>query len=506
MSLIENRLDHFQEGTFAWFTGVVEDISDPEEMGRVRVRCFGYHTDDRSEIPTKSLPWALVLTPITNPAMDTIGTSATGIMNGSWVVGFFRDGKSAQDPVVLGTLPSLTSNISKSRGFSDPNGINPTRFNSPDMPIEARSQYELSGAYSSRVDSRQINIETAIPPNVSTVDPTSGDANRETWSNYEQTDVQRTKYPFNKVTKTLSGHLIEIDDTEGFERLLTQHRSGTFEEIISDGTKSIVVLGDNYKVIFRNDYVYIKGNCNVTIDGDAKTLIKGNYHLEVEGDYTQNIKGNKRTKVGQNQYEEIDFNYSRNIGRSHNDRVGTDSIIIVDKNASLVVGNDYKETITNDYSSKVTNNRTSDTYGNNEEFVAGNSEIVTSKNHSLRVIGNIDQNSVGTTSLASTDSMTLGTAAEGFLNVGTNLVTKILGENQTFVTGANLLSSGDVNTMIANSHSIIGDVDILGDVNNTGKITSTGVVKAEDCLTFSGKKLNTHKHNVPASGPTSAPI
>ena len=38
---------HFMgEDGFVWFTGVVEDRNDPSSLGRVRVRCVGFHTDD----------------------------------------------------------------------------------------------------------------------------------------------------------------------------------------------------------------------------------------------------------------------------------------------------------------------------------------------------------------------------------------------------------------------------------------------------------------------------
>ena len=46
-----------QDG-FVWFTGVVEDRQDPDKLGRVRVRCVGYHTDNKIKIPTADLPWA----------------------------------------------------------------------------------------------------------------------------------------------------------------------------------------------------------------------------------------------------------------------------------------------------------------------------------------------------------------------------------------------------------------------------------------------------------------
>ena len=59
-----------QDG-FVWFTGVVEDRDDPEKLGRVRVRCVGYHSDDLEEIPTKDLPWSWVL--------STVHTSMNGL-------------------------------------------------------------------------------------------------------------------------------------------------------------------------------------------------------------------------------------------------------------------------------------------------------------------------------------------------------------------------------------------------------------------------------------------
>ena len=37
---------------FVWFVGVVEDRNDPEALGRVRVRCIGFHTEDVIDLPT----------------------------------------------------------------------------------------------------------------------------------------------------------------------------------------------------------------------------------------------------------------------------------------------------------------------------------------------------------------------------------------------------------------------------------------------------------------------
>ena len=46
---------------FTWFQGVVEDHNDPEQIGRVKVRCLGIHTEDKETLPTEDLPWAMVM-------------------------------------------------------------------------------------------------------------------------------------------------------------------------------------------------------------------------------------------------------------------------------------------------------------------------------------------------------------------------------------------------------------------------------------------------------------
>ena len=41
---------------FVWFFGVIEDIIDPLNIGRVKVRCYGWHTEDREVLPPEGLP------------------------------------------------------------------------------------------------------------------------------------------------------------------------------------------------------------------------------------------------------------------------------------------------------------------------------------------------------------------------------------------------------------------------------------------------------------------
>jgi hypothetical protein len=89
---------------FVWWTGVVEDRNDPEQLGRCRVRIFGFHTDDITLLPTSDLPWAVPLQSITSAATSGLGHTPVGIVPGTWVVGWFLDGEEAQRPLVIGTI------------------------------------------------------------------------------------------------------------------------------------------------------------------------------------------------------------------------------------------------------------------------------------------------------------------------------------------------------------------------------------------------------------------
>lgn len=98
--------DFFALAPFIWFTGVVEARNDPAMLGRIRVRIFGIHSMDKSEVPTEALPWATVMLPVTETAMSGLGLSLHSLVEGTWVIGFFRDSVSCQDPIVMGALLS----------------------------------------------------------------------------------------------------------------------------------------------------------------------------------------------------------------------------------------------------------------------------------------------------------------------------------------------------------------------------------------------------------------
>jgi len=365
---------------FVWFTGVVEDRNDPDTLGRVRVRCLGFHTEDLVDLPTNKLPWAHVMHPVTDPSMQGLGNSPSFLVEGSWVIGFFRDAIEKQQPIIIGSLPGKPMNrADPTKGFNDPRTNESTgqpeyagkpkygpypvdglRFTLPsghdigESDTNRLAKGEGSESHNSlllRRANRQTSIPIATQPFLPTVSDVSVDENRDNFKfdephpkdiDYDNTDEQAGVYrsglyPYNHVFESESGHITEVDDTPGGERTFRSHSSGTYEEVIADGTKTVKVIGDNYEIIVGDSNVYVAGAVNLTIVGTVRHLVKGDYHLEVEGDYTQKIGGNMRTRIGYkgaggNLEEVISGTHSYNIEQEVKGRIGKDVVITTEGN------------------------------------------------------------------------------------------------------------------------------------------------------------------------------
>lgn len=211
---------------FRWFVGIVEDREDPEKLGRVRVRIYNVHSESKSLIPTEALPWASPILPVTSAGLNQVGISPTGIQIGSTVFGFFLDGNEATMPVIFGVLAGIG-----------------------DIPKLAQEQNTIS--------------KEPIGP--------------------EPPSAFNSKYPYNKVTRTERGHVIEVDDTPNFERLHAFHRSGTYVEINQAGDRVDKIVGDSFEIDLNGKTIYVQKNMSV--------VVKGDYSLNVEG--TLSLDGKK---------------------------------------------------------------------------------------------------------------------------------------------------------------------------------------------------------------------
>ena len=483
-----------------WWTGVVENRDDPEQLGRCKVRIFGYHTEDVSKLPTNDLPWAIPMQPVTSAATSGVGVTPVGLVTGSWVMGFFLDGEEAQKPVIMGTVAgkpqinveasekqtqdsTATNTLTDSRGNIVYDNYNKPRLRTDttqedyykplldtdvNKVLDALSLQISGGDYTKESDTGelgkyQVNVSTLVDlgyvkrPQGGIIDPSilndntywtgkNGAKNKEVFLNntaiqekvaqenfkkvydtlvrlvkvketddravvaglvsagmvvgaknadkldkkneagektrtyftagnaalggdateffrqYEEAgnylpdrstasltneDLAKVKgfqdpnkkypkyeytglsdlnklavgnrshlslqikdnkkvekiplanssqtwdepetayggvYPYNQVIEAEAGHVVEFDSTPGAERIHLFHKSGSYIEIDVNGSSVRKVVGENYEVFDRNNFVYVKGAQCLTVDGKTSILVRDNCNIEVDGD------------------------------------------------------------------------------------------------------------------------------------------------------------------------------------------------------------------------------
>jgi predicted chitinase len=91
-----------------FYTGIVENRIDPLNLGRCQVRIVGLHTHDKTQLSTEDLPWAYPLQPVTSAAMNGIGYTPVGPVEGTSVIIVFAD-EDLQQPIMMGTIGGISS-------------------------------------------------------------------------------------------------------------------------------------------------------------------------------------------------------------------------------------------------------------------------------------------------------------------------------------------------------------------------------------------------------------
>lgn len=196
-----------------FFIADVVDVDDGGH-GKILIRAHPYHED----LPESDLPWAQCLQPIQSAADQGIGISPTGVRAGSSVFGLFLDAVRLQIPFVLGT-------------FAGEN----------DLPEEATGTN---------------NVPRTRAPG----EPSSSYA---------------AQYPYNHVYRTPAGHVIEVDDTDGAERIHIFHREGTYIEMRPDGSCIYKTDGDRFDMTVGSQRQFVQDDLKVFVNGRARIQVEG---------------------------------------------------------------------------------------------------------------------------------------------------------------------------------------------------------------------------------------
>ena len=340
---------------FLWFVGVVEDRQDPEYTGRVRVRCLGHHTSNKLDLPTSDLPWAMVMSPSNSSGISGLGFSPPFLVEGTWVMGYFRDGSHRQEPVVMGSLPGKPSELPKSTsGFYDPNLTYPRVAGESDVNRLAVNEKDETGEEINphlslwlRRESRVTNIATADFNPAEAADGSSiAGSDSQLWSQPEIS--YNAIYPYNKVFESESGHVFEFDDTTQYERIHLRHRTGSGIEYTEHGNVIDISKRDRY-ILNSTDYYETTGaNKSVTIDGYYKVYInkdgRPNNHYDIQIGAGANINI---------QVDDGDVNLVTTTGKI-NVNAGGDYNLKVAGNMNVLVEGSITETVEGNKTSNTT--------------------------------------------------------------------------------------------------------------------------------------------------------
>ncbi|MDB9980535.1 hypothetical protein OAD61_00335, partial [bacterium] len=266
-----------------FFIGVIEDNNDKRLEGRVKVRAFGIH-GTLDQVPTDMLPWAIV-------AQGGYDPNVVPKVN-SWVYGMFLDGRDAQQPMVLGLIPTQfadkidpTKNgwgvVPDKDGNIVAYGSGPEDRGQPQNHRLARSENVEETYVLQQEMGRTVNVPIA--------------GSDETWD--EPAPSYDAQYPYNRVINTVN-HSIELDDTPGAERIMIHHKSGSFIQVDARGTTTSKSVSDKYDIMDRKQHVIVGGMSTVTILGNSYVTVKGNKIEEIEGDLQTLVHGEYHLSVG----------------------------------------------------------------------------------------------------------------------------------------------------------------------------------------------------------------
>lgn len=250
---------------------------DPLNLGRVRVRCFGnIHSEDKTQVPTNSLPWAHVIMPTTSASISGVGASPSGLVEGAMVFGFFVDGIDKQRPCILGSLHAIPQGLANPFvGFNDP------RTNLAGFPGDSTYPKFVDEPDTNRLARNESIADTIVTQKQLGLDTTT------TATGVPVTEPQtayNAVFPFNHVEESESGHIREVDDTPGAERLHEWHRSGTFREVGPDGTVVEKTVGGHHEVKESDAVEHVLGDKHVIVDGEATLKVtSGPLTLVVSG-------------------------------------------------------------------------------------------------------------------------------------------------------------------------------------------------------------------------------
>lgn len=310
---------------------------------------------------------------------------------------------------------------------------------------------------------------------------TSG-RNGASWSQPES--PYAAEYPYNKVFAGESGHVLEIDDTPGAERLNLAHRSGTFTETGPDGTQVTRIVGDGYTIIDRDGYIMIDGIANVHVAGQCNVIVMSDTHLTMHG------------KVSVDVHNDMEVNIGGKLSLS----VGGGIYAKNDGKLSLINSGNIDVDALGNMSTDVTGNHNLTSYGENKITSKGDIHLKTAGEMKVGSHGNFNVCSDAEAKITSTGAVNIKSAAE--FNLESAAATNVKSGAAVNVEGAGNISLKA--PLVASSPIDTPTLDVTTANITTANISTLNAGSTN--LRATGTDTGTNggsTHDLPISGPTS---
>jgi hypothetical protein len=516
-------------GDFVWWQGVVEDRLDPLKLGRCRVRILGYHTDNKQDgigIPTEHLPWATPSQPITSAAMNGIGTTPLGPVEGTWVFGFFRDGKNAQEPVMMSTFGGIPQKESDPRvGFNDPFGTYPlsSHIEEPDTnrlarggganPVPLKGDLLVASAEDSpsldhKRKSRTKSVPIADAGNIRTTSPNTNDKHLYPAGSEDQgggddgitnPDIDSTKYTgaAKDTEKTLHFHRwnepnpryggVKDSDTEYLD-IIMEYPAGSGEPGLTsvyphnhvrmsesghveewDDTPNAERM-HRYHTSGTFEEIQPDGTKVTKVVGNGYEITLGNKNVSITGTCNVTVNGDCRMLYKGNLVQEIEGDYHLNVHGDKRTKISQNEItevladrkVVVNGNCDLKVGKDQIINIDKDRTINITGSTAETITGDLTEITYGDMTTIVAKNKTAISVENMDITSIGD----------LGISTDSNCNITTtgNTVFKVFGTYGQQITGATRLQYKSTLDERHEGHYKIYTGDDTSSVRVSGKV------------------------------------
>ena len=416
-----------------WFIGVVEDRTDPLKTGRCKVRCLGFHQQNISELPTKDLPWAQLLIPPNSQ------NEIKPPKEGSWVLGFFKDGKRCQEPMIISLIPGIPTvspEENMTEGFYDKGTDKKERPFPPESLTYTTDGKKLqikegsSDHYPPKKEGylKQI-LDEPDTPRVSRNDQDKKYLNEKTnlpkdthidkvkeWriggDNYETKGIEKalsqktvgenSAYSKNSNIDRKSENTIEeTDDGKVWREKETDYKSSYPYNKTEQTESGHVFEVDDTPNAERIHQQHRSGTFQeIHPDGSkVEKIMADNFHITQQNEYKLNL-GNYEVTIKKNKGERVEGDIFVHINGERSLKIDSNSHVEILGNDTYTTKGNREQTTVENKSETVGKNRTEVVGGNHSENISGTRSESVGGTHSESAGGTHSSSSGGTMSLS----------------------------------------------------------------------------------------------------------